>query len=61
MPIRVGCVLAHPCPMSEYVLILYPILLFGYLMLAARWQPKSHPAQHDDSSGAARGHGRRRS
>jgi hypothetical protein len=30
-------------PMSEFVLILYPILLLGYLMLAARWQPKGTP------------------
>lgn len=43
--------------MSEYVLILYPILLLGYLMLAARWQPKGapHPARNEDQADAARG------
>lgn len=34
---------AHACPMSEYVLILYPIVLIGYLLLAAHWQPKGAP------------------
>ena len=49
--------------MSEYVLILYPILLLGYLMLAARWQPKGAPesARTEDQANAARAqrrHGR---
>jgi len=44
-------------PMSEYVLILYPILLLGYLMLAARWQPKGAPesARSEDQAIATRG------
>jgi hypothetical protein len=26
--------------MSEYLLIAYPVLLLGFLFLAARWQPR---------------------
>jgi cytochrome c-type biogenesis protein CcmH/NrfG len=33
--------------MSEVVLILYPIVLLAYLMLAARWQPKGSPQRAD--------------
>jgi hypothetical protein len=44
--------------MSEYVLILYPIVLLGYLMLAARWQPKGAP--HHDQPDEPGAHRRRR-
>ena len=30
----------HYRPMTEWILLLYPVLLLAYLMLAARWQPK---------------------
>jgi hypothetical protein len=47
---------AHACPMSEYVLILYPIVLIGYLLLAAHWQPKGAPhASKHASADAPRG------
>jgi len=29
---------------SEWILFLYPVALIGYLVLAARWQPKAHRA-----------------
>lgn len=35
-------------PMSEVVLILYPVALFGYLMLASRWQPRHPDAPRDE-------------
>jgi hypothetical protein len=54
---RVERAKAHISPMSEYVLILYPIVLLGYLMLAARWQPKGAP-HHDQPDEPA--HRRRR-
>ncbi|HET7201760.1 MAG TPA: hypothetical protein VFI92_00180 [Steroidobacteraceae bacterium] len=31
--------------MSEWILLLYPVLLLAYLMLAARWQPKVEPSR----------------
>jgi hypothetical protein len=31
---------------NEWILALYPVALIGYLMLAARWQPKATPAAH---------------
>lgn len=34
--------------MNEWLLLLYPVLLFGYLMLAARWQPRVEPSRRDD-------------
>ena len=34
--------------MSEVVLILYPVALFGYLMLASRWQPRHPEAPRDE-------------
>lgn len=48
--------------MSEVVLIVYPILLLGYLMLAARWQPKGAPqmAEREDEFDDSRRHGGRR-
>jgi hypothetical protein len=34
--------------MNEFFLLLYPVLLFVYLLLAARWQPKGAPRQADE-------------
>lgn len=34
--------------MSEWILVLYPVLLLAYLMLAARWQPKLERSRADD-------------
>ena len=31
--------------MSEAVLFLYPVLLVGYLLMAARWQPSHSSGQ----------------
>ena len=36
--------------MGEWILFVYPVALIGYLMLAARWQPKTSPAQSRDRS-----------
>ena len=30
---------------TEWILFVYPLALIGYLMLAARWQPKASPAK----------------
>lgn len=40
--------------MSEWILLLYPVLLLAYLMLAARWQPKVEPS-HSHRHHHARG------
>jgi len=41
----------HDVPMdSEWILFVYPLALIGYLMLAARWQPKASPAKSRDTS-----------
>ena len=34
---------------SEWILFVYPFALIGYLMLAARWQPKASPAKSRDT------------
>jgi hypothetical protein len=34
--------------MGEWFLLVYPVLLLAYLMLAARWQPKHAPSRSDD-------------
>jgi len=33
---------------SEWILFVYPLALIGYLMLAARWQPKASRAETRD-------------
>ena len=30
---------------SEWILLAYPVAIIGYLILAARWQPKARPAE----------------
>jgi hypothetical protein len=30
---------------NEWILAVYPVALIGYLMLAARWQPKTRTAE----------------
>ncbi|HET9694863.1 MAG TPA: hypothetical protein VFP48_10790 [Steroidobacteraceae bacterium] len=44
--------------MSEWILILYPVLLLAYLMLAARWQPKHEPSWSDEHHRRQSHHGR---
>jgi hypothetical protein len=39
--------LAHDRPMNEWILLVYPLAVFGYLILAARWQPKARPTRVD--------------
>jgi len=34
--------------MNEWFLLIYPAVLFAYLMLAARWQPKGSANVLDD-------------
>jgi hypothetical protein len=34
--------------MNEWILLVYPVFLFGYLVLAARWQPKVEPSRTND-------------
>jgi hypothetical protein len=34
--------------MSEWILLIYPVVLFTGLMLAARWQPKSSSTDIDE-------------
>ena len=41
--------------MSEWILLLYPVLLLGYLMLAARWQPKVQPSPRRHHARGLRG------
>ena len=39
----------HDMPMnSEWIVFVYPLALIGYLMLAARWQPKASRAETRD-------------
>jgi len=54
MPTLIGSIFAgHRAPVSgricamdtEWILFVYPLALIGYLMLAARWQPKASPAK----------------
>lgn len=30
---------------GEWILLVYPLALIGYLILAARWQPKASPIE----------------
>jgi hypothetical protein len=39
--------LAHDPTMNEWILLVYPLAVFGYLILAARWQPKTRPTRVD--------------
>ena len=40
--------MAHDSPMgNEWILLVYPLALVGYLVLAARWQPKTRPTRVD--------------
>jgi hypothetical protein len=32
---------------NEWILLVYPVALIGYLILAARWQPKTRPTRVD--------------
>jgi hypothetical protein len=34
--------------MTEWILLLYPVLLLAFLMLAARLQPKAEPSRVGD-------------
>jgi hypothetical protein len=49
--------------MGEWILLVYPLALLGYLMLAARWQPRYEPSRHDaddDREAPRRAQGARR-
>jgi hypothetical protein len=35
-------------PMSEWILLIYPVVLFTGLMLAARWQPRNTSKEFDE-------------
>ena len=46
--------------MGEWILLVYPVALLGYLMLAARWQPRYEPSRHDEDRDSRHGHRRGR-
>jgi hypothetical protein len=47
IPLGARGAVAHDRPMNEWILLVYPVALIGYLILAARWQPKARPSRVD--------------
>jgi hypothetical protein len=48
-PLQIATPWVHSSAMSEYVLLVYPVLLVAGLLLAARLQPRDTPRFADDN------------